>query len=115
MALSWSFHVTQIIAVQTRISAEVWEIVRARCEAGGLSVSAWVRSLIHDVCDDPSWASEGQLRQGMARDLTFTVIALNGLLAVHPDETLRTRVHESYARKLEQRGLQKPLGTGEGQ
>jgi hypothetical protein len=36
------------------------------------------------------------------RQLTFLTCAIDGLLAGHPDNALRERVHAAFRRKLEQ-------------
>lgn len=104
---------TQRVAVQTRLAPEVFERARALCEFQELSLSEWLRALVYDVCGDEEGAGPRNQRQSMARDLTFTVIALEGMLKGHTDRELRGRVHQAYSRKLEERGLPKSSSRGD--
>lgn len=100
------------IAVQTRVSPEILGNIRILCREAGLSLSEWLRAIILDACGKGEGRSVRDIREGLTRDLTFTVVALDGLLAGHADHDLRPRVHKAYGRKLDERGLRRALAPG---
>ncbi len=96
----------QRIPVQTRLPRDIVLLVRAHCALVKISVSEWIRLLVIHACRDGEISGiEDQASERLARDLTFTTVALDALLAGHPDPELRHRTHQAYARKLARRGV----------
>ena len=95
----------QRIPIQTYLPRAIVAQLRERCAAARISMSEWIRSAVIDACRQSEIASDGDPKaERLARDLTFTTVALDALLAGHPDPDLRARTHEAYARKLVNRG-----------
>ena len=104
---------THLIPVQGWLPPALAAEVKAHCARNLLSVSELVRSLIAEAC--AHGLEDNRLERHLDRiasDLNFTAVALDALLAGHPDPQLRTRAHEAFARKEERRRM--PSGTDEG-
>ena len=95
----------QRIPIQTYLPRDLVVQLRGRCVAAQISMSEWIRSAVIDACRQSETADrDDPMAERLARDLTFTTVALDALLAGHPDPDLRSRTHEAYARKLVNRG-----------
>lgn len=95
---------TQLVSVQGWLPPALAAQVKAHCAKNLMSVSELVRSLIAEACEHGLEDNrlERQLDR-IASDLNFTAVALDALLAGHPDPQLRTRAHDAFARKEERR------------
>jgi hypothetical protein len=78
-----------------------------------LSLSEWIRSLLMRACDGDDLVSRVDTKvERMARHSVFIMVGVDALLAGHPDNRLRERAHQAYARKCNEQGL--VAATGEG-
>ena len=67
------------------------------------SRSQWIGAIVTDLFQGQDLREESRQNiELVKRNLTFMVCAVDGLLAGHPDPSLRARVHEAYRRKVEQ-------------
>jgi hypothetical protein len=91
------------IPVQTYLPPHVADWVGDEAARVKLSKSLWIGSMIIDLYQGQEMRDEARKNaEHVRRQLTFITCALDGLLAGHPDETLRGRVHAAFRRKLEQ-------------
>ena len=90
--------------VLIRLPQDVALEVRAHCKSKGLRISEFLRGLVIEACraglDAPG---TGRQLVWIENDLNFAAVALDALLAGHPDPELRTRAHAAFARKAERR------------
>jgi len=78
-----------------------------------LSLSEWIRSLLMRACDGDDLVSRVDTKvERMARHSVFIMVGVDALLAWHPDNRMRERAHQAYARKCNEQGL--VAATGEG-
>ncbi len=92
------------VPIQVWLPPTTVQEVRAFCLKHGLALSELLRSLVMEACD--LGLEDRRLERELERiasDLNFTAVALDALLAGHPDPQLRTRAHEAFARKEERR------------
>lgn len=104
---------TQLVPVQGWLPPALAAEVKAHCARNLMSVSELVRTLISQACEHG--LEENRLERQLERiasDMNFAAVALDALLAGHPDPQLRSRAHEAFARKEERRRT--PSGTDEG-
>lgn len=95
---------TQLVSVQGWLPPALATEVKAHCAKNLISVSELVRSLIAEACEHG--LEDNRLERHLDRiasDLNFAAVALDALLAGHPDPQLRTRAHVAFARKEERR------------
>jgi hypothetical protein len=91
------------ISVQTYLPPHVADWVGDEAGRVNLSRSLWIGKMILDLYQGQEMRDEARKNADhIRRQLTFIICALDGLLATHPDPALRERVHEAYARKVEQ-------------
>lgn len=91
------------ISVQTYLPPHVADWVGDEAGRVNLSRSLWIGKMILDLYQGQEMRDEARKNADhIRRQLTFIKCALDGLLAGHPDPALRERVHEAYARKVEQ-------------
>lgn len=103
------------VPIQTWLPPTVAEEVKSYCRRHTLPVSEFVRALIMDACEAGLEENRIELQlASIASDLNFTAVALDALLAGHPDPDLRTRVHEAFARKEQRRRTQTGSDKGAG-
>lgn len=105
---------TKHVSIQTYVPTHVSEWVKSEAHALDLSVSVLVRDIIMAAYlgreNDPD-DSENAAKS--ARETAFISVALDALLAGHPDPDLRQKAHDAYARKIERLGLiSKPRAGG---
>lgn len=79
--------------------------VRQRAADQGESVSIFIRDLIVAAWQRENEAKNRPAGLDPARQAIFISVALDALLASHPDASLRDRTHEAYRRRLERLGL----------
>jgi len=97
--------VAQRIPIQTYLPRDIVAQLREACAAAHISMSEWIRSAVIDACRQSETDDRSDpMTERLTRDLTFATVALDALLAGHPDPDLRPRTHEAYARKLANRG-----------
>ena len=91
------------ISVQTYLPPHVADWVGDKAGRVNLSRSLWIGKMILDLYQGQEMRDEARKNADhIRRQLTFITGALDGLLVGHPDPALRERVHEAYARKVEQ-------------
>ena len=95
---------SQLKPVLIRLPQDIALEVRAHCKTKGLRVSEFLRGLVIEACRE-GLNAPGTARQlvWIENDLNFAAVALDALLAGHPDPELRTRAHAAFARKSERR------------
>jgi hypothetical protein len=96
------------ISVQTYLPPHVADWVGDEAGRVNLSRSLWIGKMILDLYQGQEMRDEARKNSDhIRRQLTFIICALDGLLVGHPDPALRERVHEAYARKVEQAKLER--------
>lgn len=98
--------------LQTFVSLPIGNWVRQCAADKGESVSVFIRDLIVAAWHRDNEAKDKPRALDPVRQNLFISVALDALLAGHPDATLRDRTHEAYRRRLERLGL--PLSTNMG-
>ena len=89
----------------TYVTPLIAEWIRKQAEERRVSASIVVCDCIFDAWQR---ATEADLRTPATdpvRQNIFITVALDALLAGHPDASLRDRTHEAYRRRLERLGL----------
>ena len=67
-----------------------------------VSRSQWIGSVLLDLFQGQDLRDEARAAaKRMQRQLTFLICAVDGLLAEHPDKTLRDRAYEAFHAKVE--------------
>ena len=93
-----------LVALQFRVPKEVAAKLKAHCTARDLRVGEFLRSLVMRACQ--AGLGESRSERQLARietDLCFAAVALDALLAGHPDPDMRSRAHAAFVRKSERR------------
>ena len=94
------------ISLQVHVSNDLAVRVRAAAHRREISVSEWIRSLLSQACEDDDYFSRLEYSvERIARHSVFVMVAVDALLAGHPDHALRERAHQAYARKLRELGV----------
>ena len=104
---------SKFVPVLVRLPAGVAQEVKAHCARSGMSISEGLRALVMQACREG--LSENRVERELDRigdDLNFTAVALDALLAGHPDPGLRARAHEAFDRKLARRRGASASGQG---
>jgi hypothetical protein len=107
--------VDHLVALQFRVPKAVAAQLKAHCAACNLRVGEFLRSLVMQACD--AGLGERQIDRQLARietDQCFTAVALDALLAGHPDPEMRSRAHAAFVRKTERRRSLDVSGEGNG-
>ncbi len=102
---------TRHIPLQTYVPVHVASWIREAAAALDLTVSVILRDIImaaYRAQDDDS--SSCQDTDKPERQSVFISIALDALLAAHPDKNLRARVYDDYARRIDDLGLLQSSG-----
>jgi hypothetical protein len=82
--------------------------VQSEAARDGQSRSQRIGSIVMDLFQGQELRAESRRNfEFIERHLAFAMCALDGLLAEHPDHTLRERVREAYRRKAEQLAREK--------
>lgn len=104
---------TRPICLQVYISDELSSLIRKAARAKGISMSEWVRSLLANACAEDELASRLNTSiERISRQSVFLMVGIDALLAGHPDQGLRDRAHQAYARKCRELGLAPTPGEG---
>ena len=93
-----------LVALQFRVPRGVAAQLKAHCGARDLRVGEFLRSLVMRACD--TGLGENRTERQLARietDQCFAAVALDALLAGHPDPDMRSRAHAAFVRKTERR------------
>lgn len=98
--------------LQTFVPLPVATWVRRQAADQRESVSIFIRDLIVAAWQRDNEVKDRPAGLDPARQGVFISVALDALLASHPDVTLRDRTHEAYRRRLERLGL--PVGANMG-
>lgn len=94
----------RLVPVQSWLPQPFALQVKTHCTKHGLPVSEFIRTLVIEACNSGLERSPIERHlEAIASDQNFTAVALDALLAGHPDPQLRARVHEAFARKEERR------------
>ena len=91
--------------LQTFVSLPVGNWVRQSAADQGESVSVFIRDLIFAAWHRDNAAKDRPVALDPARQNVFISVALDALLAGHPDASLRDRTQDAYRRRLERLGL----------
>ena len=100
------------VCFQVYISRELSERIRQAASAKELNMSEWVRPLLVAACDHEDFVSRLHDAGRTARQDVFVMVAVDALLAGHPDPGLRERAHQAYARKCRELGVALPSQKG---
>ncbi len=98
--------------LQTFVPLPVATWVRQQAADHRESVSIFIRDLIVAAWHRDNEAQDRPSGLDPARQNIFISVALDALLASHPDATLRDRTHEAYRRRLERLGLTPSANMG---
>lgn len=91
---------TRNVSIQAYLPRHVATWVQNEAVAAKQSRSQWIGAIVTDLFQGQELREESrQNAEHIKRQLTFIVCALDGLLAEHPDKTLRGRVHDAFRRK----------------
>ena len=105
---------TQLVAFQVRLPSLIAEQVRAHCAKVGQRYGECLRLIIVDACN--TGLGQNRTERQLARmetDQCFTAVALDALLAGHPDPDMRSRAHAAFVRKTERRRSLEASGEGD--
>ena len=104
---------SKFVPVLIRLPAGIAKEVRAHCARSGMSISEGLRALVTQACREG--LAENRIERELNRigdDLNFAAVALDALLAGHPDPGLRARAHEAFDRKVTRRRGASVSGKG---
>ena len=91
------------VSVQTYLPRHVADWVGDEAGRVGLSRSLWIGNIVVGLYQGQELRGETRKNaEQFRRQLTFIVCALDGLLAGHPDNTLRGRVRDAFKHKVDQ-------------
>lgn len=94
---------TRNVSIQTYLPKHVAAWVQNEATRAKQSRSQWIGSIVTELFQGQEFREESRQNvEHLKRQLTFITCALDGLLAEHPDKTLRSRVHDAYRRKVTQ-------------
>ena len=105
---------SQLVAFQVRLPRPIAEQVRAHCAKVGQRYGECLRLIIVDTCN--KGLGENRTERQLARietDQCFAAVALDALLAGHPDPEMRSRAHAAFVRKSERRRRLDASGEGD--
>lgn len=88
-------------SLQCYVSEDIAIAVRRAADERHMSVSQWLKNIIIETLDDQNRSANDQL----LRQTIFASIALDAILAEHPNDKLRDRAFAAYHRQLERHGL----------
>jgi len=90
------------VSVQTYLPKHVAAWVHNEASRAKQSRSQWIGAIVTDLFQGQDLREESRRNiELIKRNITFMVCAVDGLLAGHPDPTLRDRVREAFRRKME--------------
>jgi hypothetical protein len=89
------------VSVQAYLPTHVVAWVDSQAKLAKVSRSHWIASILLDLFQGQELREEGRaVAKRTDKQLTFIICAVDGLLALHPDATLRERVHKAYRKKV---------------
>jgi hypothetical protein len=92
---------TRNVSIQTYLPPHIAAWVDAEAARARTSRSFWIANILTDLFQGQELRDAGQEQAAFLRkNITFVACGVDGLLAGHPDHTLRKRVHDAYHRKL---------------
>ena len=103
-----------LVALQFRVPRAVAARLKAHCAACNLLVGEFLRTLVMQACD--TGLGENRTERQLAlneTDQCFAAVALDALLAGHPDPEMRSRAHAAFVRKSERRRSLDAAGEGD--
>ena len=103
-----------LVALQFRVPKAVAAQLKAHCTARDLRVGEFLRSFVMRACE--AGLDESRTERQLARietDQCFAAVALDALLAGHPDHDMRSRAHAAFVRKSERRRRVDASGEGD--
>lgn len=93
---------TRNVSVQTYLPPHVVAWLDNEAKQAEVSRSHWVASVLIDLFQGQELRVETRARAArMQQHMTFATCALDGLLTMSSDPTLRDRVHTAYKKKIE--------------
>jgi hypothetical protein len=93
---------TKNLSVQTYLPPHVVAWLDSEAKQAEVSRSHWVASVLIDLFRGQELRVETRTRAiRTQRLMTFATCALDGLLTMSSDPTLRDRVHQAYKKKIE--------------
>ena len=93
---------TKNISVQTYLPPHLVAWLDSEATKASVSRSHWIGSVMLDLFQGQDLREEARAAaKRMQRQLTFLICAVDGLLAEHPDKTLRDRAYEAFHAKVE--------------
>jgi hypothetical protein len=94
---------TRTVSIQTYLPPHIAAWVDAEATRARISRSLWIANVLTDLFQGQELRDEGREQASFLRkNITFVACGVDGLLAGHPDHTLRQRVHDAYQKKLGQ-------------
>jgi hypothetical protein len=94
---------TRNVSIQTYLPPQIAAWVDAEAVRARTSRSLWIANILTDLFQGQELRDEGREQATFLRkNITFVACGVDGLLAGHPDHTLRQRVHEAYQKKVSQ-------------
>lgn len=104
---------TNHIRLQTFVPYPVARWVREQANTQNESVSIFIRDLVMGAYRAQELDQNEALKSDERdRETVFASVALDAILAAHPDSSLRQKTHDAYVRRLQRLGLSAPSGNG---
>ena len=97
-------------SLQCYVSKDIAIAVRRAADERHMSVSQWLKNVIIETLDDDQNRS---VDEQLLRQTIFASIALDAILAEHPNDKLRDRAFAAYHRQLKRHGLTRPSSSNE--
>ena len=90
------------VSVQAYLPPHLAAWLDSEASKAHVSRSHWIGSVMLDLFQGQDLRDEARATtKRMQRQLTFLICAVDGLLAEHPDKTLRDRAYEAFHAKVE--------------
>lgn len=93
---------TKNISVQAYLPPHLVAWLDSEATKASVSRSHWIGSVMLDLFQGQDLRDETRAATNwMQRQLTFLICSVDGLLAEHPDKTLRDRCYQAFRAKVE--------------
>ena len=93
---------TKNISVQAYLPPHLVAWLDSEATKASVSRSHWIGSVLLDLFQGQDLRDETRAAtKRMQRQLTFLICSVDGLLAEHPDKTLRDRCYQAFRAKVE--------------
>ena len=93
---------TKNISVQAYLPPHLVAWLDNEATKASVSRSHWIGSVMLDLFQGQDLRDETRVAtKRIQRQLTFLICSVDGLLAEHPDKTLRDRCYEAFRAKVE--------------